>query len=49
MQILEMIIVGIGIVVGLIILVILIAFLTELVKAFGKIKKDKDDKGGSRS
>lgn len=49
MAIFEMIMVGIGIVVGLIVLVVLIAFLVELVKAFGQMRKEKDDKGGSRS
>lgn len=49
MAIFEMIIVGIGIVVGLIVLVVLIAFLVELVKAFGQMGKEKDDKGGSHS
>lgn len=49
MAIFEMIMVGIGIVVGLIVLVVLIAFLVELVKAFGQIGKDKNGKGGSRS
>ena len=37
MAIFEMIMVGIGIVVGLIVLVVLVAFLVELVKAFGQI------------
>lgn len=37
MAIFEMIMVGIGIVVGLIVLVVLIAFLVELVKAFGQM------------
>lgn len=49
MAIFEMIMVGIGIVVGLIVLVVLIAFLVELVKAFGQMGKEKDDKGGSHS
>lgn len=49
MAIFEMIMVGIGIVVGLIVLVVLVAFLVELVKAFGQTGKEKDDKGGSRS
>lgn len=46
MAFLEMILVGIGIVVGLIVLVVLVAFLVELVKAFGQMGKDKDNKGG---
>lgn len=49
MAIFEMIMVEIGIVVGLIVLVVLIAFLVELVKAFGQIGKDKNGKGGSHS
>lgn len=49
MAIFEMIMVGIGIVVGLIVLVVLIAFLVELVKAFGQIGKDKNGKGDSHS
>lgn len=49
MAIFEMIMVGIGIVVGLIVLVVLVAFLVELVKAFGQMGKEKDDKGGYRS
>jgi hypothetical protein len=49
MAIFEMIMVGIGIVVGLIVLVVLVAFLVELVKAFGQMGKEKDDKGGSHS
>lgn len=49
MAIFEMIMVGIGIVVGLIVLVVLVAFLVELVKAFGQMGKEKDDKGGSCS
>ena len=49
MAIFEMIMVGIGIAVGLIVLVVLVAFLVELVKVFGQMGKEKDDKGGSRS
>ena len=44
MAIFEMIMVGIGIVVGLIVLTVLFAFLVELVKAFGQIGKDKSDR-----
>ena len=39
MSILSMILTGIGIVVGLIVLTVLLAFLVELVKAFGQIGK----------
>lgn len=44
MRMLEMIGVGIGTVVGLIVLVVLIAFLAELVKAFWFEKNKKDKK-----
>lgn len=44
MSILSMILTGIGIVVGLIVLTVLLAFLMELVKAFGQIGKDKSDR-----
>lgn len=44
MSIFSVIMAGIGIVVGLIVLVILVAFLIELVKAFGQIHKDKSDR-----
>lgn len=46
MAIFEMIMVGIGIVVGLIVLVVLIAFLVELVKAFGQMGKGKIEQKG---
>ena len=49
MAIFKAIIVGSGLVVGLIVLTILVAFLMELVKAFGQIGKDKNGKGGSHS
>lgn len=44
MSILSMILTGIGIVVGLIVLTVLLAFLVELVKVFGQIDKDKSDR-----
>lgn len=48
MGIFEMIMVGIGIVVGLIVLTVLSAFLIELVKAFSQTgKRDRD--GGTDS
>lgn len=49
MQIFNAILIGIGIVIGLIILTVLIAFLIELVKAFGQMGKDKDKKGDAEN
>lgn len=46
MQIFNAIMVGIGVVVGLIILTVLIAFLIELVKAFGQMGKEKKGDAG---
>lgn len=45
MSILNAIMVGIGIVIGLIVLVVLSAFLIELVKAFSQLGKKTDSKG----
>lgn len=44
MSVLNAIMVGIGIVVGLIVLVVLVAFLIELTKAFTEIHKKKSDR-----
>lgn len=46
MGIFEMVMVGIGIIVGLIVLTVLAAFLIELVKAFAQMWR-KDDDGGT--
>lgn len=46
MQLFSAILVGIGVVVGLIVLTILVAFLIELVKAFGQMGKGKIEKKG---
>lgn len=45
MSILNAIMVGIGIVIGLIVLVVLSAFLIELAKAFSQLGKKTDSKG----
>lgn len=46
MQLFSAILVGIGVVVGLIVLTVLVAFLVELVKAFGQMGKGKIEKKG---
>lgn len=45
MSVLNAIMVGIGIVIGLIVLVVLLAFLIELVKAFSQLGEKTDSKG----
>lgn len=45
MSILNVIIGAIGIVIGLIVLTVLVAFLVELVKAFAAIGKNKSERG----
>jgi len=45
MNILNAIIIEIGIVIGLIVLTVLVAFLVELVKAFAAIGKNKSERG----
>jgi hypothetical protein len=46
MQLFSAILVGIGVVVGLIVLTVLVAFLIELVKAFGQMGKGKIEQKG---
>lgn len=46
MKLFSAILVGIGVVVGLIVLTVLVAFLIELVKAFSQMGKEKIEKRG---
>lgn len=49
MGIFEAIMIGIGIIVGLIVLVVLMAFLIELIKAFSQMGKGKGGKDNKKS